>query len=271
MIKNRHICIFIFFISVLILPLTVSASDKAKEKRWADQIVDSLLSGEAVWLQAGNDKFLGIYTESDSDKSLGGAIIVHGIGVHPNWPDVIMPLRSELPQYGWNTLSIQMPILPNEATYKDYAPLFAEVPARMQAAVNFFKQKKISPIVVIAHSLGTDMTATWLGNLPKGNKDIAGYITIGMSVSKDDPMKQKVEAALEKITIPMLDIYGSQDLEEVVKSADMRRAAARKSGNQDYRQDEVPGANHFFNGLDADLVRRVRSWLAKRFDPSMKK
>ena len=144
---------------------------------------------------------------------------MHGIGIHPNWPDVIMPLRSELPQYGWNTLSIQMPILPNDATYDDYAPLFAEVPARMQAAVDFFKKKKISPVVVIAHSLGTDMTATWLGNLPKGNKEIAGYITIGMSLSKNNPTKRKVEAALEKITIPMLDIYGSQDLEAVVKSA----------------------------------------------------
>ena len=73
------------------------ASDLEKEKRWANQVVDSILVGEAQWLNAGKVKFLSIYTENTSPKSLGGAIILHGTGVHPNWGQVIRPLRTQLP------------------------------------------------------------------------------------------------------------------------------------------------------------------------------
>jgi len=271
MIKKPYLGIFTIIISLLVLPASTLASDKAKEKRWADQIVDSLISGEDVWFEAGSDKFLGIYTENETDKTLGGVIVIHGMGVHPNWADIIQPIRSELPQYGWHTLSIQMPILANEAVYKDYVPLFKEVPPRMAAAVNFFKQKKISPVVVVAHSLGTDMSVNWLGNSPGAQKAVSGYVAIGMSVSKDDPKEADSYAALQKVTIPMLDIYGAQDLKGIIDAAPLKKSAARKAGNTDYRQDEVPGANHFFNGLQEDLVRRVRSWLAKRFDPAVKK
>ena len=122
------------------------ASDTAKEKRWADQIVDSLMVGDAEWLNDGKGKFLALYAEHNTDKAQGAAIIVHGIGVHPNWPDIIQPLRSQLPDHGWQTLSIQMPILPNDAKSKDYEPLFSGVAPRFDAAVSFIKKKGIRNI-----------------------------------------------------------------------------------------------------------------------------
>ncbi len=42
-------------------------------------------------------------------------LLAHGIGIHPNWEQVIQPLRVALSEQGWNTLSIQMPVLANEA------------------------------------------------------------------------------------------------------------------------------------------------------------
>ena len=52
---------------------------------------------------------------------------MHGIGVHPNWDQVIRPIRVEMTTRGWNTLSIQMPVLANDAATEDYAKLFPEV------------------------------------------------------------------------------------------------------------------------------------------------
>ena len=46
------------------------ASDLEKERRWADQVVDALLDGEAVVLNDGRADFLGIVTES-ADGGLG--------------------------------------------------------------------------------------------------------------------------------------------------------------------------------------------------------
>jgi hypothetical protein len=37
------------------------------------------------------------------------------MGAHPDWPEVIQPLHSGLPESGWTTLSVQMPILANDA------------------------------------------------------------------------------------------------------------------------------------------------------------
>ena len=88
------------------------ASDTAKEKRWADQVVDSIMVGDAEWLKVGKSKILSIYTENTTEKAIGGAIVLHGSGVHPNWDQVVRPLRSQLPDYGWSTLSLQLPVFP---------------------------------------------------------------------------------------------------------------------------------------------------------------
>ena len=239
-------------------PFAASASDTEKEQRWADQIVDALLVGDAEWLEADGHKFLGIYTEDQTGAAKGGVIILHGIGVHPDWPDVISPLRSELPEHGWTTLSIQMPVLPNEAELKDYIPLIKEAAPRIEAARAFLKSKDIEPIALVAHSLGAIMASATLAE--KGDLGLAGFGAIGMSSSDLDPQVDTT-AQMAKLDLPILDLYGSRDLDLVLGSVKPRAAAARKAGNDRYRQVEVEGADHFFIGLEDELVARVRGWL----------
>ncbi|WP_172597578.1 DUF3530 family protein [Sulfuriflexus mobilis] len=250
---------YIFFIGICSIN-GAYASDTAKEKRWADQVVDGLIVGEAAWLEADGNKFLGIYAEHETDKPSGAVIVLHGSGVHPDWPDIVQPLRSELPAHGWASLSLQLPILANEADHKDYAPLFAEVPARIQAGIAYLKEKGYHNIIILAHSLGSSMAASYLANNAEG---ITAFAAIGMGAREGADPRMDNLAFLEKITLPVLDIYGSQDLETVLDSVKARAQAARRAGNSHYRQVEVAGANHFFQGLEADLVRRVKSWLAQ--------
>lgn len=257
-------------ISLILLVITVSASnllasDLAKEKRWADQVVDGIIEGKAVWLEAKGTKFLGIYTENHADKALGAAIVLHGIGVHPDWPDIVQPLRTELPKYGWSTLSIQMPILGNDAKRHEYDALFPEIPGRIDAAVEYLRKQGIRNIVLIGHSLGGEMAASYLA---QGDKPIAALVTIGPQI--DPVSKINLLDFIGKIKQPVLDIYGSQDLELVLNSATDRALAARKAGNKDYRQIMVTGANHFFQGTEADLIRHVKSWLSKHAGVSIR-
>lgn len=234
------------------------ASDTAKEKRWADQIVESLIDGNAEWLEADGQKFLAIFTEDQTGEPKGGVIILHGIGVHPNWDEVIYPLRTELPNHGWATLSIQLPILPNEATVKDYIPLIKEAAPRIKAAIAFLKSKHVEPLVIIGHSLGATMASATLAE--QGDLGLRGFVAVGMEGSDADPQLDTT-AQLAKLKLPILDLYGSRDLDGVLKAAPPRAAAMRKAGHAHYRQQEIEGADHFFVGLDDELVRRVYGWL----------
>ena len=98
-----------------------------------------------------------------------------------------------------------------------------------------------------------------------GQRQALGRTVLGEVDRFMDPITggEKALTPLTKVLIPILDIYGSSDFEEVRTTAGKRKAAARKAGNKDYRQTEVPGANHFFQGQEDTLVSEVRAWLAK--------
>ena len=249
------------------VPLAVanaaSKSDRAKEKRWESQIVDSLLVGEAVQLTAGGVEFLGLYAESHTDMDKGGVIIMHGIGVHPAWPDVVDPLRMTLPDLGWHTLSIQMPILENEAEGEDYIPLFDEVPGRVAAAVKFLQDKGVAPVMVVAHSLGASMAAYYLAQQPEPEVKAAILIGLG-SLSGDDDSKFNSLNMLKHITIPIMDLYGVNDLDNVIKNATKRKKVLGGMSGKKFQQKKVEGANHFFVGKENVLIKTVDSWLSEQ-------
>jgi len=244
-------------ISLSLLSFNLYASDLEKEKRWADQVVEAIIDGDAVWLNDGNSDFLGIYTEAEEDK--GRAVIVmHGTGIHPDWTQVVQPLRVGLTEHNWNTLSIQMPILPNEAEYPEYAPLYDEVAPRIDAAIRYLKDHASKDIVLIGHSQGSAMTVYYLSS---SKPDVKGFVAIGMAAFGGDPRMDSIKS-LEKVDLPIFDLYGTDDLEEIVASAKSRVAAAKKAGNKNYTQAQITG-NHFFDGQEESLVETVADWLDK--------
>ena len=245
-------------ISLLTFTYNVHASDLAKEKRWAEQVVDAIIDGDAVWLNDGKSDFLGIYTGAEEDKARG-VIIMHGTGIHPDWQQVTQPLRVGLTEHNWNTLSIQMPILPNEAEYPDYASLYDEVAPRIDAAIKYLKENGSKQVVLIGHSQGASMSAFALSTT---KHDTAGFVAIGMASFSEKP-QMNVTKALEKINLPVLDLYGSDDLDVVMVTIDDRAAAAKKAGNKNYTQVEIAGSNHFFDEKEDELVETVANWLEK--------
>lgn len=256
--KFRRYLIGLIFLAVVSPSLAATKSDTAKEKRWEEQIVPDLIVGEAVHLKAAGTPFLALYAPATDKPVYGGAILIHGTGVHPAWPDIINPIRIALPDHGWTTLSLQMPILKNEADVQDYEPLLAEAPGRIQAGVDFLKSKGIKNIVIIAHSMGATMANVYLANKP--DPDVRAYIAIGMS--NEFPKTHDNTVALSKIKIPILDLYGSQDLPNVMEFANAHAPIARKA-NKHYTQVKVAGADHFFTNMQDELIKRVLGWLSK--------
>ena len=261
---NRFLlpAVFLVLISWFLAPVSAATlSDTAKESRWAEQIIGSLLDGEAVRLDDGRGyKFLGIYTPVDQG-SKQAVILMHGIGVHPNWPDVIYPLREALLENGITSLSIQMPILANEATDSDYSKLYEEVPGRVRAAVEFLKDAGYSRIDIVAHSMGARMATYFLA---QENADgVNSAVLIGMGNSSNSSWPESIDA-LSRLRVPVLDLYGGKDLDTVLETVQDRASSGIKNKSGIYRQIRVAEANHFFQGHENELKSVVIDWLQSR-------
>ncbi|MFK5985515.1 MAG: DUF3530 family protein [Pseudomonadota bacterium] len=245
----------LIFILLVIFSLNLNASDLGKEKRWADQVVDAIIDGDAVWLNDGNNDFLGIYMEAEENKGQS-IIVMHGTGVHPNWSQVVQPLRVGLVEHNWNTLSIQMPVLANDAEHSDYAPLYDEVAPRIDAAINYLKKSGSQNIILLAHSQGSTMTAYYLS---KSKADVKAFVAIGLSGLGKDP-RMNAAKSLEKINLPILDLFAIDDLESILSTSKLRATAAKKAANKNYSQKQIAG-NHFYDGHDENLLATIATWL----------
>lgn len=237
---------------------------KAKEKRWAEQILSTLLIGQGVWLEAKTGPFFSIYTEAGSGK--GGVLLLHDAGAHPDWPEVIFPLRSQLPEQGWSTLSLQTPILPTGAPYTAYGPIFDEAPERIRAGLAYLRAKKIDDIVLIGHGIGASLGAVFLADAGQA-KEIKGFVGIALDAPVSDSTIYTFDPrlytpnTLAKLKLPVLDVFGGLDRKTTTDSAALRVAAGRQAGNAGYRQQRFPNADHFFTGEEEALVKRIGEWL----------
>ena len=238
--------------------LSATASDLEREKRLADEIVDMIVDGEPVWLTAEKHSFLAIYTPTTQRHAHGTVIILHGRGMHPDWADVVSPLRTGLPASGWHTLSLQMPVLGKEAKYNDYVPIFPESIPRIQAAIQYLHDTGVKHIVLVAHSCGAHMAMHWIAK--NGDKDISAYVGIGMGATDyKQPMQESFPLA--RMHVPVLDVYGSAEFPQVLNMAPERAAAIRKAGNTQSQQIVIPGADHYFHEHNKELVEVVGEWL----------
>ena len=235
----------------------VEASDLVREQRITEQIEEAIMVGEPLRLQAGQLTFMAIHAEAETDSPRGGVVILHGRGAHPDWVDVVQPLRSELPEFGWETLSLQMPVAASDAGDGAYRALVPEAFPRIGAGVKYFNDRGIENILLLGHSLGARMALDYMA--VQNPDEVKALILVGLSVHQEE--NGAALSSMEKLAIPVLDIYGSRDLDAVRLTVRERAGAARRGGNQAYRQIEIQGADHFFNGLSDTLVARVRAWI----------
>ena len=255
--SHRPIALTILLLAAL-FPYTSNASDLEREQRLADQLVDSIMDGEAINLDAHGQDFLAIEMESNLDKVKGAAIILHGRGLHPDWETVVQPLRVSLPDHGWQTLAIQLPVLHKKAKYYDYVPLFDEALPRIEAAISHLKKQGIKQIVLIAHSCGAHMAMQRVSKL--GDKGLAAYVGIGMGAT-DYKQPMAAPFPLDTMTIPVLDLYAEKDFPAVLRMAPERLKMIKAAANPQSSQQQIAGAEHYFNGHNDELVEAISRWL----------
>ena len=254
---SRRLALALALIPALLLSGVHAAQpDYEREARLAEQIVDMIMDGDPLWLEADQREFLSIYTEADNSRA--AVLILHGRGFHPDWADAINPLRVGLVERGYSTLSLQMPVLGKEAKYHDYIPVFGFAHARIEAGLRYLRDSGHRKVILLAHSCGVHMAMDWIGE--NGDDLIDAYVGLGMGATDyGQPMREPLPLAQMRVAI--LDLYGADEFPAVLRAAPERRAMLDAAGNTQSRQLLLPQANHYFTDQGDALVAAVADWL----------
>lgn len=73
-------------------------------------LAKSLPEDAPIWLTTADERFLGIWQRDRSGDPKGALFIIHAEGENPSWPNTTQPLHNTLPDYGWATLAISLPV-----------------------------------------------------------------------------------------------------------------------------------------------------------------
>jgi pimeloyl-ACP methyl ester carboxylesterase len=226
------------------LALAQQPSDYAREKRWADEVVPSIVAGEAVWLEAPRtEKFLGIYAEAK--KAKGAIVLAHGLGLHPDY-GLIGELRTRLADAGYTTLSIQMPILAADASAARYPVLFWEADARFAGAVSYLWRRGQRRVVLLSHSMGSRMANHYIASHPQ--VPLSGWISLSISNGEF--------ARLKRLKFPVFDVYAEKDFDVVLQGAEKRAALLKRMRGSS--QSMMFSTDHFFAKKEKELVALIR-------------
>jgi pimeloyl-ACP methyl ester carboxylesterase len=225
------------------------SSDYGREKRWADEILPTLVVGEPIYLEQSNGhKFLALYTPAKEPK--GAVLIAHGRGWSPDW-GLYGVLRVALADAGYTTLAIQMPVLDAGGKLEAYLHLFDEANERLALGTAYLESKGYGRIGIVSHSLGARMSNEFLTGHPPDS--IKAWVSISIINGLQNTQWVKV---------PMLDIFGEKDWNGVLNGAPERERLIRAIPGS--AQVEVPAADHFFEGHEDALVKEVRAFLDAR-------
>lgn len=235
------------------------------EQAVADRLAERQVPGAMVWLTAEGKPFLALYLASPQVMPQGAVILVHGFGAHPDWPEVIQPLRHALPERGWATLSIQLPRLSPEVSHAMESELPRRSALRILAASAWLAQRGIAPVAVIGHGFGAAVAARQLGASAQG---VAAFVAVSLQTPAHLLKPVGFPGTLEAVQVPMLDIYAAADAPMVLVQAPERELWGRKNKERVFDRIVIGEADAGFHGREEELARRIAEWLVANATPA---
>lgn len=302
--------ILLSLLVLFLLPLSVIAADEA------DLAVNDTAPADAALMTPESDHIMirqtepitgfqpltvagkeisATFLEETIGESHGAIVLFHDQGEDLESRGVVTPLRHEMLQYGWSTLSLMLDypftpnillaIVPETAASTDTSPAASEAKdeatitdadsakmdgsktdqpvvlppvsnkQRIEAAVAFLNAKGINRIIFVGHGRGGIVAINELSTL---TTPISALVLVGTpALANNDEFKT--------FNQPILDIYGDQDLDGVSTAVNDRKVVMKRANNIRYTSREIIGANHVFYGLEPMLISTVRGWLHATF------
>lgn len=223
-----------------------SRSDAAREKRWADQILPSLVVGDAVQLQTAEGRFLALYTRAEPAR--GAVILAHGPGLHPDH-GITGELRVHLADRGYTTLSLQMPVLPAEVDDgAAYRALYPEAARRIAAGMQYLQDRGAKRIALVSHAMGAGMAHEYL----RANRaaPVSGWVALSF---------YGVFEGVAGAAFPVLDLYGARDYRGIRGPARDRADILRTLPGS--KQQAIADGGFFLAGGEKAVLQEVSAFL----------
>lgn len=223
------------------------ASDRTREQRWADQVLPTLVVGEAVTLATvSGTRFLALHTPVA--KSRGTVVLTHGPGLHPDH-GLTGELRVHLADRGYATLSLQMPVLAAEVDSGEaYRALFPDAVERIAAGVAFARRDDPRPVAIVSHAMGAGMAYAYLKATP--SPPVAAWVALSFYGGFDD---------LSSLRFPIYDLYGAGDYWGIRGAAFGRAWKLRAVPGS--KQLALDDGGRFLAGGEKSVLREVAAFL----------
>lgn len=244
-------------ISLTLFTTPLAAADLDDERAVAEQIAARVSPEEVVKLDVSGIPFQGLYRDNVQKQRRGAVILLHGRKSNQDAAELIYPLRAELPQHGWVSLSISLPLAETNAEIENFSSLLPESVGRLRSAVNYIKQKEISEIALIAHDSGAWVALSYLTQQPDSTVKAAVLIDPapikGLSSFPVKPDK------LSTLTIPLLELLSRREGQPPSDEARERKTALKDTPS--YRQVFIEMPNDRWKDMEDYLIQRIYGWL----------
>lgn len=260
------------FLAALMTAVAASGLARAAPGSWSDALQkDPRLAAEVGWLETPQGKVLYLYRPNAARIARGAVILLHDLQTHADWPQVIRPLRENLPKHGWATLSLQLPPFDASAQPETY---YQSVATRLTAALAFLGQQKDGPLMLIGTGTGASAGMWFLANDPKSA--VAGMVALSLRpLPGQSPADSR--ALVAAVNQPVLEIFAQRDLPSVLAGIENRAPLAARQrptspaegGDRPparYRQLEVDGADAEYTDQADVLIKRIRGWMRLHID-----
>ncbi len=177
----------------------------SREERDMNLLAARVDGETAVWLQALEQPFLALYEQELTGTPVGAVLIVNAEGQHSSWPTTSEQIRLSLPEFGWNTLSTELPL-----------PEQRPIPPRSPAPATAETQDTATPETDAAASNQTPASKSQDSPPAKAEKgedkeiydSTTGELSDGsLPSAPEDPMAQgSSDASMPELKIPAEDI-----------------------------------------------------------------
>ncbi|MCB5161022.1 DUF3530 family protein [Marinomonas algarum] len=278
-----------------VMPQPQQTRISALKKSLANRQIDHQIQN----LNAGDDRFLTLYQPPYTATNQGCVVILHADNQHPDWPDVIAPLRNALPNYSWCTLSVEIPDIiqraqavisspsaeqadteqteanpiENTTNTDDGSRTSNDVPldelpnqdlvfGRLQATLDQAQAQDIEQFVLLGYQTGASYALAFLAENPDTAQALI-MIDVDVPENRDRQgmTRYRLAQRIRQVNQPTLDYYASKSGSEQFARWRQQAANQRGADGRHYQQWNALPTPISSHENKATLVQTVRGFL----------